>query len=164
MASAPPIDEIDREIVALLEEDARRTLAEIAERVTLSAPAVKRRIDRLQAQGVIVGWTIEVDHAKLGRPLQAFTELRFAGSTPVDEITATAAGLPEVEAVFTMAGDPDALVWMRVADVDHLKHVVDQLRRSGRVTATKTLVVLGRWTRRSGSRDARRAPRRSRAS
>ncbi len=143
--SQPELDETDLEILDLLEADARRTLADIGARVSLSAPAVKRRIDRLEAEGVITGWTVVLDQAKLGRPLDAFTELRFAGTTTVDEITTTAAGLPEVQAVFTTAGDPDALVWIRVGDISHLKHVIDQLRRSGRVTGTKTLMVLETW-------------------
>ncbi len=141
----PALDETDLEILDLLEQDARRTLADIGGRVSLSAPAVKRRIDRLEAEGVITGWTVVLDQARLGRPLDAFTELRFAGTTTVDEITTTAAGLPEVQAVFTTAGDTDALVWIRVGDIAHLKDVVNQLRRSGRVTGTKTLMVLETW-------------------
>lgn len=137
------LDDTDLEIVALLREDARRTLADVGERVSLSAPAVKRRVDRLERDGVIVGYTAVVDHACLGRPLQAFTELRFAGHLPVDQIAAVADGIPEVQTVFTTAGDPDALAWIRVRDVDDLKRVIDLLRRSGRVTGTKTLMVLG---------------------
>jgi Lrp/AsnC family leucine-responsive transcriptional regulator len=143
----PPVerelDATDHEIISLLGENARRPLADIAQRVHLSSPAVKRRLDRLERLEVIVGYTVRLDHAKLGRPLEAFTELRFAGTTPVDEIAAIAEGIPEVLAVFTTAGDPDALVWIRVKDVADLKRVVDELRRSGRVTGTKTLMVLG---------------------
>ena len=137
------LDATDLEIVALLCDDARRPLADIAQRVHLSSPAVKRRVDRLERIGVILGYTERLDHAKLGRPLEAFTELRFAGTTPVDEIAGIAENIPEVQAVFTTAGDPDALVWIRVKDVADLKRVVDDLRRSGRVTGTKTLMVLG---------------------
>jgi Lrp/AsnC family leucine-responsive transcriptional regulator len=137
------LDATDHEIIALLCEDARRPLADIAARVHLSSPAVKRRLDRLERLEVILGYTARLDHAKLGRPLEAFTELRFAGTTPVDEIAGIAESIPEVQAVFTTAGDPDALVWIRVRDVADLKRVVDDLRRSGRVTGTKTLMVLG---------------------
>lgn len=140
---APTLDETDLEIIELLREDARRTLADVAERVSLSAPAVKRRVDRLERECVITGYTVQVDHALLGRPLQAFTELRFAGNLPVDQIAGIAAGIPEVQTIFTTAGDPDALAWIRVRDVDDLKRVIDLLRRSGRVTGTKTLMVLG---------------------
>jgi Lrp/AsnC family leucine-responsive transcriptional regulator len=139
----PELDATDLEIVELLREDARRTLADVGERVSLSAPAVKRRVDRLERDGVIVGYTALVDHALLGRPLQAFTELRFAGNLPVDQIAGIAQDIPEVQTIFTTAGDPDALAWIRVRDVDDLKRVIDLLRRSGRVTGTKTLMVLG---------------------
>jgi Lrp/AsnC family leucine-responsive transcriptional regulator len=139
----PEIDATDLEIIELLRADARRTLADVAECVSLSAPAVKRRVDRLERDGVIKGYTVLVDHALLGRPLQAFTELRFAGNLPVDQIAHIAEGIPEVQTIFTTAGDPDALAWIRVRDVDDLKRVIDLLRRSGRVTGTKTLMVLG---------------------
>jgi Lrp/AsnC family transcriptional regulator, leucine-responsive regulatory protein len=137
------LDETDLEIIELLREDARRTFADLAERVSLSSPAVKRRVDRLEREGAITGYTALVDHALLGRPLQAFTELRFAGNLPVDQIAGIADGIPEVQTIFTTAGDPDALAWIRVRDVDDLKRVIDLLRRSGRVTGTKTLMVLG---------------------
>jgi Lrp/AsnC family transcriptional regulator, leucine-responsive regulatory protein len=141
------LDATDLEIIELLRQDARRTLADVAERVSLSAPAVKRRVDRLEREEVITGYTVLVDHAMLGRPLQAFTELRFAGNLPVDEIAGIADDIPEVQTIFTTAGDPDALAWIRVRDVEDLKRVIDLLRRSGRVTGTKTLMVLGTSTR-----------------
>jgi Lrp/AsnC family transcriptional regulator, leucine-responsive regulatory protein len=140
---APGLDQTDLEIIELLRQDARRTIADVAERVALSAPAVKRRVDRLERERVITGYTVLVDHALLGRPLQAFTELRFAGNLPVDQIAGIAEGIPEVQTIFTTAGDPDALAWIRVRDVEDLKRVIDLLRRSGRVTGTKTLMVLG---------------------
>jgi Lrp/AsnC family leucine-responsive transcriptional regulator len=112
----PEIDGTDHEIIALLQADGRRSLADISSHVTLSSSAVKRRIDHLERIGVIVGYTALIDDAKLGRPLEAFTELRFAGTTKVDDIAGVATDVPEVQAVFTMAGDPDALVWLRVSD------------------------------------------------
>ena len=151
MTTADPFDDTDREIIALLQEDSRRTLADIGQRATLSVTAVKRRIDRLCESGIIIGYTILVDHAKLGRPLEAFAELRFSGGTQAKEIAAAAVDIPEVEAIFTTAGDPDALVWLRADNLSHLKQVIDRLRRTGRVTGTKTLMVLDRWSRdRSG--------------
>lgn len=59
--------------------------------MSLSPPAVKRRLDRLEAEGVITGYTARIDHAKLGRPIEAFTELRITGSTKVVGIAGIAA-------------------------------------------------------------------------
>jgi Lrp/AsnC family leucine-responsive transcriptional regulator len=142
MVAEIELDGIDREIADLLRRDGRRSLADLAKAVGLSAPAVKRRLDRLEAKGVITGYTAIVDHAKLGRPIEAFIELRFAGGTKVADIAGVAAGLPEVEAMYTTAGDPDALVHLRVRDVADLTRVIDLLRRTGKVTGTKTLIVL----------------------
>jgi Lrp/AsnC family transcriptional regulator, leucine-responsive regulatory protein len=142
-ALSPALDSTDLAIIELLQRDARRTLSDIAAHVALSSPAVKRRINRLEQEGIITGYTVLVDHNKLGRPLQAFTELRFTGNSPVDEIAHVADDIPEVQALFTTAGDPDALAWIRVKDVEDLKRVIDLLRRSGRITGTKTLMVLG---------------------
>jgi DNA-binding Lrp family transcriptional regulator len=75
--------------------------------------------------------------------------LRFAGSTRVDDIEAIAADVPEIQALFTVAGDPDALAWVRVRDVQDLKRVIDRLRSSGKITGTKTMMVLGSSLRQS---------------
>lgn len=145
------IDLVDIAIVDQLVANGRATFGEIGRAAGLSAPAVKRRIDHLEENEVILGYTVVVDHAKLGRPVEAFTELRFTGDARVDEIAAVGDGIPEVQAVFTMAGDPDALAWLRVRDVHDLKRVIDRLRGSGRVAGTKTMMVLGATNHSSGS-------------
>jgi DNA-binding Lrp family transcriptional regulator len=145
--STVDLDPIDHQIIELLSQNARRTMADIGEKVSLSASAVTRRIERLEKSGVIAGYTLVVDHRKAGRPIQAFTEVRFAGTADLKEIKELAGLLPEVQAVFTTAGDPDALVWLQVPDVTRLGQVIDQLRKRGRVTGTKTLIVLDTWSR-----------------
>ena len=148
------LDETDRRILDLLIEDARRSASEIGRLVKLSPAAAKRRIDRLEQAGVIRGYTAVVDHGAVGHSLEAFTELRFAPGTQVDDIDRAVTWLPELVESFTLAGDPDALVRLRVTDVDHLKRVIDRVRRGtkggGRITETKTMIVLGTSTGRGG--------------
>lgn len=143
MSGQIDLDGTDVEIIDLLVRDGRRTLANIGTAVSLSAPAVKRRVARLEELGVITGYTAQVDFAKLGRPIEAFTELRFSGGTKVADIAGIARDLPEVDTVHTIAGDPDALAHLRVRDVADLTRVIDLIRRTGKVTGTKTLIVLG---------------------
>lgn len=69
----------------------------------------------------------------------------------VAEFIQAVTGQPEALEVLTIAGDPDALVRMRVDNVQHLQHVVDGLRRTGRVVGTRTLVVLSSWRRGDGT-------------
>ena len=136
------LDRTDHGILELLALDARLSASELGRRVGLSPAAAKRRIDRLEALGIITGYRAVIDHGQLDGEIDAFIELRFAGATQVDDIESTA-DIPEVIEAFTTAGDPDALARIRVHDLDHLKRVVDRIRRTGRVTGTKTLIVLG---------------------
>lgn len=140
------IDALDLELLDLLRKDARRTYSDMASEVGLSVAAVKRRVDRLRETGVIVGFTALVDHSKLGMAVEAFTELRYAGTTRTEEIVKSAWAITEVHAIYTIAGDPDALVHLRVRDLHHLQETIDRLRRTGNVVGTKTLMVLGAWT------------------
>jgi Lrp/AsnC family leucine-responsive transcriptional regulator len=137
------LDQTDREVVSLLLEDGRRSASDVGRRIGLSPAGAKRRIDRLEQLGIILGYQAVVDHAKLGNGIEAFAELRFEGATQVDEIDRAFIDLPELVEGFTIAGDPDALVRLRVADLDHLKRVIDRIRRGVGVTGTKTLIVLG---------------------
>src|SRR5690606_1845374 len=81
-------DAIDEQIVALLVENARASFHEIGSRVGLSAPAVKRRVDRLQRSGVIVGYTAVVDPGAVGHETEAFVELWCRSRTSPREIEA----------------------------------------------------------------------------
>jgi Lrp/AsnC family transcriptional regulator, leucine-responsive regulatory protein len=141
--SRAALDDVDNRILELLLQDGRRSASEIGRTVGLSPAAAKRRIDRLEQLGVIAGYHATVDHTLLGSTIEAFIELRFAAATQVGDIDRAVADLPELVESFTIAGDPDALVRVRAADLDHLKRVIDHIRRSGRVTGTKTLIVLG---------------------
>ena len=141
------VDELDRQILDLLVEDGRRSVVDIGQHIKLSPAATKRRVDRLEAEGVIRGYTALLDHRYLGTGFEAFTELRFAGDVQVDAIQFETSAVPEVLEVYTIAGDPDALVRIRVSNVEHLQEVVDALRRRPGIVGTKTLMVLGSWRR-----------------
>ena len=141
------LDRVDHRLIGLLRQDGRRTYSDIARSIGMSVAAVKRRVDRLQQDGVIRGFSAQVDHARLGWTVEAFAEVRFHGRTSVDDIIRIASAVPEVQAVHTLAGDPDALVHIRARDLPHLKAVIDQLRGAGAVTGTRTLMVLGSWDR-----------------
>jgi len=140
------LDAVDRQIIEILRKDGRTAINEIARAVSLSPAPVSRRIERLERTGVIRGYTAIIDDQRSGS-LEAFTEIRLTGPTETSELSEIVKGLPEIDAFYTIAGDPDALVRIRVDDVDHLQRVVNKMRRTGKVTATKTLIVLHSWTR-----------------
>src|ERR671916_823495 len=102
------MDEVDHQIVALLREDARRSFQSIGNRVSLTAPAVKRRVDRLEADGVIRGYTATIDPARFGWSTHAFVALFCEGRMAAHEVHEAVAGNPEVGAPGTVAGGGSA--------------------------------------------------------
>jgi len=138
------LDDIDRRIVAQLLADGRASYAQIGDRVGLSAPAVKRRVDRLRRDGVITGYAAVVDPAALGWTTEAFIELHCTGATSPEEIYASVRPHPEVVAAYTITGDASALVHLRTRDIQHLEQALERLRREKNITQTKTAIVLSR--------------------
>ena len=136
------MDEIDHRIVALLRENARRSYQDIGERVSLSAPAVKRRVDRLERDGVIRGYFANVDPSAIGWNTHAFVELFCEGRVSGDEIRASVGEYPEVEAAYTIAGAPSAILHLRAADTEHLERALERVRDTPGVNRTQTQVVL----------------------
>jgi DNA-binding Lrp family transcriptional regulator len=103
-------DKTDEQIVALLRENARRSYQDIGERVSLSAPAVKRRVDRLEAEGVIRGYTATVEPTAFGWHSHAFVELFCEGRISGAEVNAAVSKHPEVEGAYTVAGGASAIL------------------------------------------------------
>lgn len=138
------MDSSDRKILALLVEDGRRTYDDIARRVSLSAPAVKRRIDRLRAQGALRGFTAVVDHTALGDRTEALVELFFAPGTLLDQVAEVLASHPEVVDAWSVTGDADAIARVRTHDNTDLERLIMDLQRDGLVQRTRSQVVLSR--------------------
>lgn len=136
------LDGTDHKILALLREDARRTLADIGGHVALSVAAVKRRIDRLEHDGVIRGYTTIVDTSKLGDRIDVLVELYCADRTAPADVRNSVAHVEEVVEAFTVSGEPDALLRLQVDNVRHLERVVEKLRRDPNVVRTRTMIVL----------------------
>src|SRR5580693_4940561 len=110
MMVAMSLDEIDARIITALIKDARASYAVIGAEVGLSAPAVKRRVDRLRASGAITGFTARVDPVALGWTTEAYVELFCGGRTSPSEIAAVVRRYPEVVDACTVTGEGEALV------------------------------------------------------
>ena len=138
------MDTVDRKILALLVDDGRRTYDDIAQRVSLSAPAVKRRVDRLRRDGALRGFTAVVDHAALGATTEALVELFFAPGTLLDSVAETLREHPEVVEAWSVTGEADAIARVRTQDNGDLERLIMELQRDGLVQRTRSQVVLSR--------------------
>jgi DNA-binding Lrp family transcriptional regulator len=145
------LDEIDARIVTALIKDARASYAEIGNTVGLSAPAVKRRVDRLRASGAITGFSARVDPAALGWTTEAYVELFCGGRTSPEEIAAAVRKYPEVADACTVTGEADALIHIRAADVKHFEHVMERIGAEPFVRRTRSVIVLSRLIERADS-------------
>ena len=143
------VDSIDQRIIARLVANARSSYAEIGKVVGLSAPAVKRRVDRLLDSGVLRGFTAVVDPEALGWGTEAFVEVHCRGNVTPDRIRARLEHLPEVVAAYTVSGSADAVVHLRAANIHHLEDALEHLRAVDMIDRTESTVVLSTLLERS---------------
>ncbi|GAA1150475.1 MULTISPECIES: Lrp/AsnC family transcriptional regulator [Streptomyces violaceusniger group] len=145
------LNDLDERIVHALAEDARRSYADIGEIVGLSAPAVKRRVDRLRAEGAITGFTVRVDPVALGWETEGFIELFCRHNTSPDDIRRGLSRYPEVVSASTVTGDADAVVQVFAADMRHFERVLERIAGEPFVERTKSVLVLSPLLRRFSS-------------
>jgi DNA-binding Lrp family transcriptional regulator len=136
------MDATDETIVALLRENARRSFQDIGNHVHLSAPAVKRRVDRLERDGVLLGYTAIVDPDAFGWHAEAFVDLYCDGGMPADAIKRGVEGEPGVVSAHTVAGEASALLHVMAHDTKALELSLERIRATPGVTRTVTEVVL----------------------
>ncbi|MEO8176678.1 MAG: Lrp/AsnC family transcriptional regulator [Sphingomicrobium sp.] len=132
------LDVKDREILALLEADGRRPNSEIARLTALSAPTVAERIARLRDIGVIRGFTVDIDPARIGLPIAAIIEFQPRSNDDFAAVTAVSRH-PSVECSYRVTGPTLLMLFVRVADNAALKNLLEEFTHFG---DTKTAVIL----------------------
>jgi DNA-binding Lrp family transcriptional regulator len=144
------LDDLDSAIIAALAEDARMSYARLGAKVNLSAPAVKRRVDRLLERGVIDHFTVRLDPAALGWGTEAYVEVHCTAQTSPARMRAAFEAHPEVVAASTVTGEPDAILQIRAHDMRHLEDVVERIAAESFVQRTRSSVVLSPLVRHDG--------------
>ena len=137
------LDEVDEKILGILRKNARTPISHISEEIGLSNPSIKDRLDKLEAEGVILGYRPILDQRKLGLGLTAFVSISLDPNRCCDDdIVESLERLPEVlEAHFT-DGDSDVLVKVATRDTESLKDTLNRIREIDGVFNTRTIVSL----------------------
>ena len=138
------IDSLDRLIIDGLRVDGRASFAGIGKRVGLSPSAVKRRIDRMTAEGVIRGFSVRLDPTVDGQAVEAIVELFCTGTVAPEELRRILGGIPHVVEAWTVTGSADALVRMRAATMVDLEDALETIRLARQVDNTRSALVLSR--------------------
>lgn len=138
------MDVIDRRIVDCLLRDGRATYGEIGSQVGLSAPAAKRRVDRLRSNGSIRGFTVLLDPAALGWTTEAYVEVYCRGNVSPQQLRKGLERIPEVVSAVTVTGAADALLHMVARDIKHLEQAMERVRGEVNIDHTESVIVLSR--------------------
>jgi DNA-binding Lrp family transcriptional regulator len=138
----PALDGVDRTLLEVLAEDARISVAALAERAGISRAAAYTRLDNLRDSGVIEGFSVRVNPARVGLGVTAL--VLISGRQPAwRSLRRRLVSMPEVEYCAFTTGEYDALLVVRVPDVETLRDVVlERLQASEEIRATQTIFVL----------------------
>jgi Lrp/AsnC family leucine-responsive transcriptional regulator len=141
----PSLDRTDLALLAMLQREGRISNAELAERVSLSASACLRRVQRLEQAGVLSGYVGLIDPSRVGLGLQAFVRVQLArhDAAAIAEFTDRINAWDEVVACHALTGDMDYLLHVVVQDLAHFsRFLLDHLLNATGVADVNSSFVL----------------------
>lgn len=143
------LDELDRALIAQLRNDARQPLSTLARRLKVARTTVQNRLERLEAQGVIVGYTVRLAEGGAGAQVRASVLLTIEPRAQA-AILARLKTLPEVERAHTTSGRFDLLIEVAAPGTSALDQVLDALGAMPGVRASESLIHLSTRIDRAG--------------
>ncbi len=134
------LDAISWKILEALQQNARKSFAEIGRLIGLSTPAVAERVHRLEEAGVITGYHVALDVAKLGVPIRVMVRLTIpGGDVQVSRSVTAIKEMSEISRCHRVTGDESFVIEANVVSIRHLEALIDKLSAFG---ATSTSTVL----------------------
>ena len=129
------LDEVNRQLLRELHADPRITMSALARKVAMSAPAVTERVQRMQRDGVITGFSMSVDPAALGLPVTAFVRVRPA-ARQLAKIAALAESLDQVSECHRITGEDCFLIKVHAATIAELETTLDRFLMFGQTVSS----------------------------
>ena len=139
-ASARTLDRIDQVLLAALQTAGRMRLEDLARQVDLAPSSVHDRLRRLQRDGVIRRWTIDIAPEALGFSVLAYVGVQ--ASRPCSELVGTLEQIREIEEFHAVAGRLSFILKVRATNTEHLLQLIERLKQIPGIEATETTVVL----------------------
>jgi Lrp/AsnC family leucine-responsive transcriptional regulator len=141
----PELDDTDRGILDMLQDDCRTALARIGEHVGLSAPSVLERIKKLEAAGVITGYHAALDARRIGLDVTAFIGVITTQPDLIGGLESRLVALDGVLECHHVTGEYTLLLKVKTANTSSLEKLITQIRSLDGVTRTETTVVLSTY-------------------
>ncbi|MFL6116598.1 MAG: Lrp/AsnC family transcriptional regulator [Catenulispora sp.] len=135
------MDDIDRHIVAALVADGRMSYTDLGKLIGLSTSAVHQRVQKLEERGVLRGFRAVVDPEALGLSLTAFISVKPIDPAAPDDVPERLKDLVEVEDCYSVAGDENYILKVRVGTPGELESLLGRIRSAAEVS-TRTTIVL----------------------
>jgi Lrp/AsnC family leucine-responsive transcriptional regulator len=140
------LDNVDRHILSLLQENCKLPLARIGERVGLSAPSVAERIDKLEKSGVIRGYTAVLDARRLGKDITAFIGVFIEHPKAISSFEKAIDRFEDVQECHHVTGQHTMLLKVKADNTSALEKLIRKIRLIEGVARTETSVVLSTYT------------------
>jgi DNA-binding Lrp family transcriptional regulator len=137
------LDELDRSLVALLQENARESVASLARRLGVARTTVLARIERLERTQVIAGYGVRLGQDVLDASIQAWVGIIIAPKHGAD-VQRRLAKMPELQLLCAVSGEYDYVAWLRADSPERLNDLLDQIGAMTGVERTTTSIVLAR--------------------
>lgn len=134
------LDQTDLTLVDALQHDANQRLEDLARLVHMAPSSVHERLRRLERDGVIRRWTVEIDAAALGLGVLAYVGIR--STKPCSALLRELGAIPEIEECHSVAGELSMLLKVRVASTPSLLELSERLRQIPGIEGTETTIVL----------------------
>lgn len=134
------LDDIDRKLIALLQDNARLSTVALARAVGLSRSSVQERLQRLESAGVIAQYTVRLGSG--GDPLQAWLLLRYGDGFSCDDVMPLLTQLPQVQQCYSVAGEIDLMVLVRTDTPGQLADLREVIAMFKGIDDVTTLAVL----------------------
>jgi Lrp/AsnC family transcriptional regulator for asnA, asnC and gidA len=142
MTEGIKLDEIDKKIIEMLQEDSRKPFVEIAKELGLSDPTIHVRVKKLQEAGIIEKFTAVLAPAKVEKGIAAFVEINVKPNT-IEEVIGNLGGLEEVLEIHETFGDYDLIAKLRAKTNEDLRDLVArEIRTIPHIVNTKVTTVL----------------------
>lgn len=145
------MEALDRQIVTLLAAEGRMSFANLGRQVGLSTSAVHQRVKRLEERGVITGYQAVLDYAAIGLPLTALVSVVPFDPAAPDDIPERLQHIPQIVACWSVAGDENYVLLVRVPRPQELEVLLAQIRTDGSCATNTTVVLSTPWEGRSAS-------------
>lgn len=129
------LDDVNRRLLAHLQQDPRLTMSALGRLVGMSSPAVTERVQRLERAGVIRGYRLDVDPAALGLPVTAWVRVR-PGPRQLAKIADLAAGLPNVSECHRITGEDCFLIKLHAATIESITETLDKILLYGQTVTS----------------------------